>query len=287
MITYGKSEYVEELKLLWQDTFGDSRRFINSFFANVYNEENTLVAVEDGHAVASLYMIPYKMLIGDNAENIVYLYALATDPSYRARGIMSSLIQKSFDISSERNYSLSVLIPARESLVEFYRKFGYEYCFNKVMITKSFAYIKKQSTNHKPIKLTKANAKQIWNIYKNSIFTSEGSIILSEAQNTFYIEEFEKEGGEAVVFCDGEKDYYALLMQAGNEIIIYESNIDASVINQFYATLIEKYHFQSVSFYQPICFPDEETKNNRQSFAMAKSFTEVSLKDTFINRVLT
>lgn len=287
MISYGKPEFIEDLKLLWQDTFGDSRRFIDSFFNHIYKPENTLIDVEDGHAIASLYMIPYELKHSGKTEKIIYLYALATDPSYRGRRIMSDLIQKSFEICSERNYALSVLIPARESLAEFYRKFGYEYHFDKVVISKPHAYIKKQAFNHSPVSFSTANSEQIWNIYRDSIFTSEGSIILSEAQNKFYVEEIQKEGGEALVFDFEDRSYYALLKQWKTEIIVFETNMDSAVLNHFYAALVEKLSFQSLTLYQPVCFSNEELIKNSQPFAMAKKLKDINLNKPFINRVLT
>ena len=287
MISYGKPEYVEDLKLLWQDTFGDSRRFIDSFFDNVYEAQNTLIHVEDGRAVSSLYMIPYKVLLNGREERVVYLYALATDPSYRGRKIMSNLIKKSFEISAERDYALSFLVPARESLAEFYRKFGYEYSFYRTKLSRSSAFIRKEAKNQPPIACVEADANAIWDLYRNSIYTKVDGVVLSENQNRFYVEEIIKEGGEALILKTEDREYYALLMPYENEIIVYETNLDSSVIKQFYALLLEKYRFKSVTFFQPVCFSEEEISKHTIPFAMAKMFKELDLSKPFVNRVIT
>jgi len=295
MISYGKSEYIPELKIMWHKIFGDSESYLNSFFGKVYKDENTLVDIENGNVVSVLFMIPYKFIANGKETKIVYLYALATEPEYRGRKIMSKLIQKSLDICTKRGYALSVLIPADDSLFEYYRQFGYEEYFERVLITKTIADIDNDQTNkgfsiqeiNTPMKLIKADAKQIWAAYSQSaIFNSEG-IILSEEQNEYYIDELKSEGGQAYVFkMDGNKDGYALLQLLDDNLLILETNVDADNLKLFYEALYRVYKFKRVTFYQPICFDEAEIIPYKKSFAMAKSLNGINIKNPFINRVL-
>jgi len=296
MISYGKYEYIPELKIMWHKIFGDSESYLKSFFGKVYKDENTLVDIENSKVVSVLFMIPYKFILDGRENNIVYLYALATDPAYRGRKIMSKLIQKSLDISTKRGYALSVLIPADDSLFEYYRQFGFKEYFDRVMITKTIADIDNEQTNKEfeiqeirqiSIDLIKADSEQIWDAYSHSdIFASEG-IILSKEQNEYYIEELKSEGGQAYVFkMAGNKDGYALLQLRDNNLLVLETNVDANNLKSFYEALYRLYKFEAVTFYQPICFDDEAIKPYKKSFAMAKSLNGMKVKDPFINRVL-
>ena len=296
MISYGKYEYIPELKIMWHKIFGDSESYLNSFFGKVYKDENTLVDIENGNVVSVLFMIPYKFIENGRENKIVYLYALATDPAYRGRKIMSKLIQKSLEISTKRGYALSVLIPADDSLFEYYRQFGFEEYFDRVLITKTIADIENEQTNkgfeiqeigHPSIELTKADSEQIWSAYSNSeIFASEG-IILSKEQNEYYMEELKSEGGQAYVFdMDGNKDGYALLQLLGDNLLVLETNVDADNLKLFYEALYILYKFKAVTFYQPICFDEAEIKPYKKSFAMAKSLNGINVNNPFINRVL-
>ena len=296
MISYGKSEYIPELKIMWHKIFGDSESYLNSFFNKVYVDENTLVDIENGNVVSVLFMIPYKFIANGKETEIVYLYALATDPAYRGRKIMSKLIQKSLDLSTERGYALSVLIPADDSLFEYYRQFGFEEYFERVLLTKTIADIEDEQTNkgfkiqevgHEQIELVMADAEQIWTAYAHSeIFSSEG-IVLSREQNEFYLEELKSEGGQAYVFdMDGNKDGYALLQLLGDNLLVLETNVDADNLKLFYEALYRLYKFKAVTFYQPICFDEAEIKPYKKSFAMAKSLNGINVNNPFINRVL-
>lgn len=320
MISFGKSEYIPDLKNMWHKIFGDSEDYLNSFFNKVYKNENTLVYVENNKVVSVLFMIPYKYVNSGKENEIVYLYALATDPAYRGRKIMSKLIQKSLTISTERGYALSVLIPAEDTLFSYYRQFGFEDYFEQVKIIKSIEEIenelssnenlmqqgqmqvvqlqevqmqevKRKEVKHKQIEFIKADARQIYDAYSHSkIYMNEG-VILSYQQNEFYIEELLKEGGQAFVFDlnrnrDRKEDGYVLLKFINDNLYIYETNIDSNNLNLFYKALLKIYAFKKITFYQPICFGEEETKYYKKTFAMAKRLSNIDIKEPFLNRLL-
>jgi len=292
MISFGRPEHIPHLKALWHKVFGDSREYLDAFFNTFFRPENTLVFTEGGFPVSALYMVPYTILTDSGEKQVSYLYALSTEPSYRGKGIMSKLIEKSLELSRDRGYSLSVLIPSEPSLFGYYSRFGFKKCFDRVTITRTIERIKKEAEGYKPIKLERADAGRIWDAYIKSRFYASGCIILNEEQNRFYTETLEAAGGEAVTFeIDKENDGYALLQPVDGKLIIHESNVTSGVLPSFYAALIEKYSFSKYSFstlvfHQPICYDKEEVKLNAKPFAMAKSLDGTTLANPFINRVL-
>ena len=54
-----------------------------------------------------------------------YLYAIATAAEWRGRGFAGGLIREAIDISRARGYKAVMLIPSNESLVEYYKRFGF------------------------------------------------------------------------------------------------------------------------------------------------------------------
>lgn len=295
MISYSRSEYIPELKNMWHRVFGDSQSYLNAFFDKVYEDQNTLVYVENEKVVSVLFMIPYRFTNKGIEQQIVYLYALATDPAFRGRKIMSKLIEKSIEISTERGYALSVLIPAEETLFTYYRQFGFEACFEQVKVTKTLEDIRKelaenafsiQEMSHRKMELIRADAGQIYAAYmQGSIFTPEG-IVLSEEQNRFYIEELEKEGGQAYIFpMSDHRMGYVLLQLIGDSLHIYETNIDSDNLLFLYEILTRQFQFQKIIFYQPVCFDEKETRCGRRKFAMALSLNGLQVEEPFINRV--
>ncbi len=287
MISYGKTEYAGELKALWSDVFGDDGDYINSFFESVYSDENTLVYVDNGKPVSMLYIVPYTMSLDNREIKAAYLYALATRPEYRGQKIMQRLLERSFEISEERGYSLCVLIPSEESLFGYYRKFGFEDTFKRAAIIKSVREVKRAASGYKALPIKNADAKGIWNAYSKSLFYAAGCVTLTQSQNEFYIKELEREGGRAFLFnMREENDGYILLGQSGGTVTVYETNADSGVLPALYSALLKEFSFQSITFYQPLCFPEEEVSAAKKRYAMSKNLAGVRLLEPYINRVL-
>lgn len=288
MIAYSKNEFINGLKTLWHDTFGDSEEYLNAFFYGVYKDENTLVYIKDKKPAAALYIIPYTMLYKSREIKVAYLYALATNPPYRGKGIMGELIEKSFEVCNNRGYSLITLIPSESSLFNYYERFGFKSAFNRTIIKKDIDEVKREAANNAPIRLKKCDAEMIFTAYSKSEFYKEQCVRINKEQNSFYVNELLRENGAAVVFnINGINDGYILFSQSKEKLIIYESNVNSSLLGAVYASLIEEYTFSCIEHIEPICFEKTETLAAKKPFAMAKSFEKISLSDPFINRVLT
>ena len=111
-----------ECRDLWQRVFGDTREFVDLFLSDVYKPENTLVRYADGRVAAMLHIVDIKTSYGPTG----YLYAIATDPASRGRGLASELITEAVASLRERGYKAAMLIPSEPSLKDFYARFGFE-----------------------------------------------------------------------------------------------------------------------------------------------------------------
>ncbi len=111
-----------ECRDLWQRVFGDTREFVDLFLSEVYKPENTLVRYADGRVAAMLHIVDIKTSYGPTG----YLYAIATAPASRGRGLASELITEAVASLRERGYKAAMLIPSEPSLKDFYARFGFE-----------------------------------------------------------------------------------------------------------------------------------------------------------------
>lgn len=110
-----------ECRTLWMDVFGDSREDVDRFFIDVHQEDNLLTHSEQGRVVSMLNIVELQTDYGPTA----YLYAIATDDKWRGHGFASELIRRAIAIARERGYGAVMLIPSEESLVEYYKRFGF------------------------------------------------------------------------------------------------------------------------------------------------------------------
>lgn len=107
---------------LWQEVFEDDAEFIATFFVEYYKRENLLLCERDGRVVSMLYIVELQTDYGPTG----YLYAIATYPSWRGRGLASELVQQALEVLRSRGFAAAMLIPGEESLKSFYGKLGFE-----------------------------------------------------------------------------------------------------------------------------------------------------------------
>lgn len=110
-----------ECRTLWMDVFGDSREDVDRFLIDIHREENLLTHSEQGRVASMLNIVEIDTDFGPTA----YLYAIATAAEWRGRGFAGGLIREAIDISRARGYKAVMLIPSNESLVEYYKRFGF------------------------------------------------------------------------------------------------------------------------------------------------------------------
>lgn len=122
---------------LWRTCFDDPVSFISLYFGEVYRDEDTLLRYnEEGTAIAHVQILPYQIQIGKKTVPAGYISGACTDPQYRGVGIMHGLMHEALRAMYDRGDLCSFLIPAEESLYQFYMRQGdYAAAFGKDAIT--------------------------------------------------------------------------------------------------------------------------------------------------------
>lgn len=115
---------------MWKICFGDSDSYMDIYFREKYQNENTLIYFESDKAVSSLQMLPFLFTFHHAEIPIAYYSGLSTLPEARKKGYMAALIRKSFDELFEKEIPLGVLVPQNEGLFKFYEPFGFSQTFH-------------------------------------------------------------------------------------------------------------------------------------------------------------
>lgn len=108
------------LKALWKTVFGDSDFFIDTFFEVAFSPDRCNFFAEDGQIVSALYWLDCAYEGG----KLAYIYAVATHPAHRGKGLASRLLQDTHGLLKARGYAGAVLKPAN-GLFPFYERLGY------------------------------------------------------------------------------------------------------------------------------------------------------------------
>jgi len=129
MIQHSENKYIPHLKNLWKRCFPqDTAHFIDFYFDKIYENDETLVCVENNRPVAALQIIPYSIKTVNQIRSGGYLSGIMTHPDYRKRGYMNKLLQAAFDEMGEKGYDYTFLIPQEKELVGMYAKYGFRLC---------------------------------------------------------------------------------------------------------------------------------------------------------------
>lgn len=137
MIRFAENEDHAQLKNLWQVCFGDSVAAIDFYFTNRHQNQNMLVYEKDGTITGMLTMLPVELSFGLIMQRGRYIYAVATAPQSRGYGVSSQLLEACHTWMQNNNETASVLVPASESLFDYYGKRGFETVFYVDNITVS------------------------------------------------------------------------------------------------------------------------------------------------------
>ena len=111
----------EQLKNLWHLAFGDGMEFIDLFFRTGYSPDRCLYLEEKGQITAALYWLDCEY----RGQKQAYIYAVATHPDHRGKGLCRILMNKTHELLRQQGYHAALLRPADEGLRRMYRKMGY------------------------------------------------------------------------------------------------------------------------------------------------------------------
>jgi len=114
----------DQLKTLWHLAFGDGMEFIELFFQTAYSPERCLYLTENGQITAALYWLDCEY----QGQKQAYIYAVATHPEHRGKGLCRQLMDKAHAILQAQGYAAALLRPADDGLRRMYRKMGYRVC---------------------------------------------------------------------------------------------------------------------------------------------------------------
>ena len=124
----GREQAVAEL---WAKVYGDDGGFLERFYADCVPFEDVTVAEEDG-AVRTILTAPAVRVHLPEGREVPagYMYALASEPTVRNRGLGRDMMRFGAKVWQEKGAACTLLVPAEPSLFRFFDSLGYVPAFS-------------------------------------------------------------------------------------------------------------------------------------------------------------
>ena len=124
-----KAQY-PALKKLWQEAFGDTEEFLDTFWRTAFSPDRCRCVTINGQVAAALYWFDcsYKQISSDTAEPVAYIYAVATTKAYQGQGICHKLMLDTHRLLAGLGYAGAILVPGSKELFRLYEGMGYDTC---------------------------------------------------------------------------------------------------------------------------------------------------------------
>lgn len=123
-IDFPTPDQIPELVRLWQTAFGDPEEFTDGFFDTAFSASRCRCATVEGKVAAALYWFDVRC----RDQRMAYIYAVATDPAHRGKGLCRELMEDTHNHLQLRGYRAVLLVPQSEGLRHMYTKMGYVPC---------------------------------------------------------------------------------------------------------------------------------------------------------------
>ena len=123
-VVYPNDSLIPGLRDLWKKAFGDTDDFLDLFFATAYAPDRCRCIAEGENVQSVLYW--FDCFLAD--QKIAYIYAVATDPACRGRGLCRTVMDDTMEVLRERGYAGAILLPQEEWLIAMYAGMGFDPC---------------------------------------------------------------------------------------------------------------------------------------------------------------
>lgn len=115
---------------LWKLAFGDSDAYIDNFYNNCYRPERVVVLEEEGVVRSMTAWFDTTFAVPGRGEyRAAYLYAVATHPDCRGRGLAGELLAGADEYFRSLGIPAVTTVPAELPLHDFFGANGFRECF--------------------------------------------------------------------------------------------------------------------------------------------------------------
>jgi len=265
------------LKEIWKNAFGDPDWYIDFFFKNRFEAENTFVYLDGGKPVSMFFMLPAQINVEGSFKNAGYIYGVSTMPTYQGRGYSTALLRYANDNMAD-NIEATFLTPASSGLFNFYKKQGYEAAFavkEMDLSLQDFGNIQAPAADFKKI-----DAKS-YKAVRDRAFNAHGYIKWDASAIEYILAENELVGGKAYGVYRENSENIILYRIWDKKLIVKETTLDGDLL---FGILKQIMVDENVSACNVRLHPQSKINCEAKDFAMI--YGGEKIKNGYFNLVL-
>ncbi len=108
----------KNIRPLYEEVFDDSQYFLDYYFDTYILKGINFVCEENRNIIGMATIHPKTIIASDKAYKAGYVYAVATHPCHRGKGIMKKILKEIEDYAFAREYEYLYLIPVNSAIYE-------------------------------------------------------------------------------------------------------------------------------------------------------------------------
>ena len=277
MITFADHTMRDDVAELRRVCFDEDEQYASFYLSNRFTSDNTLVYVEQGRAVASLTLLPVTIVTPLRNFQAAYVYAVATLPGFRRRGIAAALMEQAEAVLRARGGEALLLVPASEELRDYYTRFGYCPCSCRREVVLDIAGVADDGVQARRIDVGPLEAADLLRL-RSAAYASCGYFAQwDEAALRYAIDECYFCGGFTRLLRSGADEGFFMAYPKYGGVVVKESMLTEQLF-PYALQLIRKYFERArhVYFYLPQhIIPGNWAPGNSETeaFAMLKCLT--------------
>ena len=271
-----------ELKQLWMVSFQEESRPVSLFFRMVYRPENCLVYLFRGKVASAVHLLPCSVqLSGGRTVQAHYIYAAATFPEYRGKGLMASLLAYAALYGAGRGQMYSLVLPASDSLYAFYEAAGYLPFFQVDMQTASAQELNAYASSSKSTVRQVPSFAELTRVRNNVLRSRIGSALWT-ADALFYGERSSHLYGGGLISAGSSSAPSYALYSGGKECTVTEWIAEPSGRSALLRLLLDRTPSESYLFRFPAGMqpPLPDLPVQRKPFSLIKPLSGAELPGT-------
>ncbi|MEG2179608.1 MAG: GNAT family N-acetyltransferase [Bacteroidales bacterium] len=196
----------ESVKNLWKNCFDDEEAFITLYFEKLYRDELNYVLQKDGKIISALQALPYELSYLKGVLSLSYISGACTTSEYRQQGYMRELLSITHRAEYDKGTEVCALIPANDSLWEYYRNKGYATAFFQQTEVYSVAsFSKKTDKEYYSFRPLSSFSDTIYDFIKKQLEKRSCTILYSLPYLEVVMEDLHLAGGEVLACYRGDR----------------------------------------------------------------------------------